>query len=111
MSISVKNLTKIFGQQHAVDDISFEINEGEIVGFLGPNGAGKSTTMKIMTCYLPPSSGIVEVLGKDVTQESLYIQKNIGYLPEQNPLYTDMYIHEYLALMGNIMGLKGKQLK
>jgi ABC-2 type transport system ATP-binding protein len=111
MSLQVKNLTKIYGQQKAVDNISFEIREGEIVGFLGPNGAGKSTTMKIATSFLPPTSGAVYVGGFDVTSEPLKVRKNIGYLPEHNPLYADLYVHEYLQFVGGLYGLKGSQLK
>ncbi len=102
MSIRVKNLTKIFGQQRAVNNISFEVNEGEILGFLGPNGAGKSTTMKIATCYLPPSEGTIEICGEDVRHNPINVRKNIGYLPEHNPLYLDMYVHEYLNFAGSI---------
>ena len=111
MSINIKNLTKIYGAQRAVDDISFEVGEGEIVGFLGPNGAGKSTTMKIATCYLPPTEGRVEVLGHNVLDEPVKVRKNIGYLPEHNPLYEEMYIHEYLRFIGRLYGLRGGLLK
>ncbi len=111
MSVKVKELTKIFGSQVAVDHVSFEIAEGEILGFLGPNGAGKSTTMKIATGYLPPSQGTVEVCGFDVTENSIAVRKHIGYLPEHNPLYLDMYVHEYLRFIGSLHGLHGKQLK
>lgn len=107
MSISIKNLTKKFGEQKAVDNISFEVNTGEIVGFLGPNGAGKSTTMKIATCYLPPTSGEVTVAGHNVIEEPLLVRKKIGYLPEHNPLYTDMYVHEYLRFVASLHRLKG----
>jgi len=110
MSIAVKNLTKTFGQQKALDNISFSIKEGEIVGFLGPNGAGKSTTMKIATCYLPPTSGSLKVCGMEVTEHPLAIRHQIGYLPEHNPLYLDMYVHEYLGFIGQIHKLKGKEL-
>lgn len=106
MSIVVENLTKEYGTQKAVDNISFAIESGEIVGFLGPNGAGKSTTMKILTGYIPSSSGKAEVLGMDVTEKPLEIKKRIGYLPELNPLYTDMYISEYLKFNADIYGLK-----
>lgn len=102
MSISVTNLTKIFGTQHAVDDITFTLKKGEIVGFLGPNGAGKSTTMKMITGYLPPTSGSITVCGMDVTQQALEIRKKIGYLPESNPLYYDMYVREYLDFSAGI---------
>jgi ABC-2 type transport system ATP-binding protein len=111
MSIKVKQLTKIYGIQKAVDDVSFEVSEGEILGFLGPNGAGKSTTMKITTGYLPPTSGTVEVCGYDVTQSPIKVQQNIGYLPEHNPLYLDMFVHEFLQFVGSIHGLKGKFLR
>jgi len=102
MSISVNNVTKLYGSQKALDDVSFEIGKGEIVGFLGPNGAGKSTMMKIITCYLPQSAGEVRVLGHDVVAESMAVRKTVGYLPEHNPLYLDMYIKEYLAFIAEI---------
>ena len=107
MSLVVENLTKIYGDQHAVDNISFSVHKGEILGFLGPNGAGKSTTMKIATCYIPPSSGTVKVCGFDVEKDPMAVRKKIGYLPENNPLYTDMYIREYLGFMGSLYGMKG----
>ncbi|WP_187263644.1 gliding motility-associated ABC transporter ATP-binding subunit GldA [Pontibacter beigongshangensis] len=107
MSVEVKGLTKIFGSQRAVDDISFSVGQGQILGFLGPNGAGKSTTMKIATCYLPPSSGTVLVNGHDVTQDTMAVRRHVGYLPEHNPLYLDMYVHEYLRFVASIYGLKG----
>src|ERR1700712_3364103 len=96
MSISVKNLTKLYGEQKAVDTISFSINKGEIVGFLGPNGAGKSTTMKMITGYLYPENGEIDVNGIDVKKNPLEAKKKIGYLPESNALYYDMYVREYL---------------
>ncbi|MDN5212091.1 gliding motility-associated ABC transporter ATP-binding subunit GldA [Fulvivirgaceae bacterium BMA12] len=111
MSVRVKNLTKIYGEQKAVDDISFQIKEGEIVGFLGPNGAGKSTTMKIATCYIPPTSGEVIVDKFDVVLHPLEVRKVIGYLPEHNPLYLDMYVHEYLGFIGSLHQLSGKRLR
>ena len=111
MSIAVKNLTKTYGHQKALDNISFSIEEGEIVGFLGPNGAGKSTTMKIATCYLPPTSGSIQVCGLEVTEQPLEVRHQIGYLPEHNPLYLDMYVHEYLGFIGRIHRLKGKNLR
>jgi ABC-2 type transport system ATP-binding protein len=110
MSIKVKNLSKIFGKQKAVDNISFEVNKGEILGFLGPNGAGKSTTMKIATCFLPPSEGVVEVCGYNVIDNPEKIKSKVGYLPENNPLYVEMYVREYLAFIGRVHGLKGKKL-
>src|ERR687890_178929 len=106
MSITVKNLTKIYGEQHAVNDISFSIEQGEIVGFLGPNGAGKSTTMKMITGYLEPSAGDISVNGVDVKKNPLEAKKKIGYLPESNALYYDMYVREYLDFTGSIYGLK-----
>lgn len=111
MSFQVNHLSKIYGRQKAVDDISFSIEKGEIVGFLGPNGAGKSTTMKIATTYLPPSSGKVLVNGLDVEEQPMKVKKIIGYLPEHNPLYLDMYVHEYLRFIGSVYGLSSKQLK
>ncbi|MBJ6119662.1 gliding motility-associated ABC transporter ATP-binding subunit GldA [Pontibacter sp. BT310] len=111
MSVEVKNLTKIFGEQRAVDDISFTVEQGQILGFLGPNGAGKSTTMKIATCYLPPSSGTIVVNGHDVVQDPITVRRMVGYLPEHNPLYLDMYVHEYLEFVASVYGLKGKQAK
>src|SRR6187401_1924057 len=96
MSIEVKNLLKVYGEQKAVNNISFKINKGEIVGFLGPNGAGKSTTMKILTGYLQQTSGEAFVSGLNVNDHPLEIKKKIGYLPELNALYYDMYVREYL---------------
>jgi ABC-2 type transport system ATP-binding protein len=106
MSLQVSNLVKTFGRQRAVDDISFSVAEGSILGFLGPNGAGKSTTMKIATCYLPPTSGSVSVCGYDVTTQSIDVRKSVGYLPEHNPLYLDMYVKEYLQFVGSCYGMK-----
>jgi ABC-2 type transport system ATP-binding protein len=111
MSIYIKDLTKIYGEQKALNAISFEVSPGEIVGFLGPNGAGKSTTMKIATCFLSPSSGTVRVGGYDVIENAAEVKKITGYLPEHNPLYLDLYVHEYLAFIGGLYGLKGKNLK
>jgi ABC-2 type transport system ATP-binding protein len=102
MSIEVKNLSKFYGQQAAVNDISFSIQKGEIVGFLGPNGAGKSTTMKILTGFIPATSGDVKICGMEVDVDSLETRKKIGYLPENNPLYLDMYVREYLEFVGKI---------
>ena len=106
MSIKVKNVTRLFGAQKALDDVSFKIGPGEIVGFLGPNGAGKSTMMKIITGYLTPSSGSVRVCDIPVKEQSLELRKRIGYLPEHNPLYLDMYVREYLNMVGGIYKLK-----
>jgi len=102
MSIEVKNLFKYYGEQAAVKDISFNVKDGEIVGFLGPNGAGKSTTMKVITGYISASSGDVKVCGLPVSVDSLDTRQLIGYLPENNPLYLDMYVKEYLAFVANI---------
>ncbi|RDB04195.1 ATP-binding cassette domain-containing protein [Runella aurantiaca] len=110
MSIRIQHLTKVYGSQKAVNDVSFDVSRGEIVGFLGPNGAGKSTTMKITTCYLSATSGQVEVNGFDVTQHSMDVRRSIGYLPEHNPLYTDMYIKEFLRFVGALYHLKGETL-
>ena len=99
MSISVKNLTKLYGEQKAVNDISFDVQSGEIVGFIGPNGAGKSTTMKIITGYISQFEGSVQVDGLDVRSQALEVKKLIGYLPEHNPLYVEMYVREYLEFM------------
>jgi ABC-2 type transport system ATP-binding protein len=111
MSLQLKNLTKVYGVQKAVDNISFDVKEGDIVGFLGPNGAGKSTTMKIATCFLPPSSGEVWVGGFNVVEKPMDVKQIIGYLPEHNPLYLDLYVHEYLTFIGKIYGLRGQRLK
>jgi len=111
MSLQVSNLTKIYGQQKAVNNISFAVQPGEIVGFLGPNGAGKSTTMKISTGYMPPTSGQVLVNGMNVTTQSLQVRKIMGYLPEHNPLYLDMYVHEYLHFVGKVFELSNRALK
>lgn len=111
MSLIVQNLTKVYEQQKAVKNISFRVNQGEIVGFLGPNGAGKSTTLKIATSYLPPTSGQVIVGGFDVTASPMAVKKITGYLPEHNPLYLDLFVHEYLAFIGKLYGLRGKILK
>lgn len=102
MSISVSTLSKTYGTQKAVNKISFTIPKGEIVGFLGPNGAGKSTTMKMITGYLKPDGGTIDVAGVNVLTNSLEARKKIGYLPEANPLYTDMYVREYLAFVAGI---------
>jgi len=111
MSLHIQNLTKIYGLQKAVDNISFSIGEGEIVGFLGPNGAGKSTTMKIATGYIPPTEGIVTVGGFDVVQQPMQVKKIIGYLPEHNPLYLDMFVHEYLHFIGGVYQMPSSTLK
>ncbi|QNN43307.1 ATP-binding cassette domain-containing protein [Pedobacter roseus] len=100
MSISVKNLSKYYDKQKAVDSISFEAKPGRILGFLGPNGAGKSTTMRMLTGYLEPTSGAAEISGKNITTQGIEAKKHIGYLPENTPLYTDMYVKEFLSFVG-----------
>ena len=102
MSISIKNLTKIYGEQKALDNINIEIEQGQIVGLLGPNGAGKSTMMKILTCFIPPTEGEVKVCGYDIFDNPMQVRANIGYLPEQNPLYYDMYVREFLTFIAGI---------
>lgn len=102
MSVKVNNLIKIYDVQRAVDDVTFEARKGEVLGFLGPNGAGKTTTMKIITGYLPQSAGNVEVCGYDVTRQPMQARACIGYLPEHNPLYKDMYVREYLEFTARL---------
>jgi len=104
MSIKVEALTKVYGQQKAVDEISFTADIG-VLGFLGPNGAGKSTTMKMLTCFIPPTSGTAAICGYDIATHPLDVKRNIGYLPESNPLYTDMYVKESMAFVAGIHGL------
>ena len=111
MSIEVSNLTKIYGEQKAVNSISFKVNKGEIVGFLGPNGAGKSTTMKMVTGYLLADGGNAVVCGMDVKTNPLDTKKKIGYLPEANPLYHEMYVKEYLDFIAGVHGIKNKKEK
>lgn len=105
MSISVQNVSKLYGQQKALDQVSFTIDTGEVVGFLGPNGAGKSTMMKIISCYIPPNEGEVHVCRHSVADESIEVRRQVGYLPEHNPLYLDMYVREYLRFVGGIYKL------
>ncbi|NLR65374.1 gliding motility-associated ABC transporter ATP-binding subunit GldA [Chitinophaga varians] len=102
MSILVSQLSKVYGEQRAVDAISFELKKGEITGFLGPNGAGKSTTMKMITGFLPPTSGTASVCGYDIVGQSLEVRKRVGYLPESNPLYYDMYVKEFLEFIAGV---------
>lgn len=106
MSIKVEHITKLYGEQKALNDVSFEVNTGEVVGFLGPNGAGKSTMMKIITCFIPQTSGKVSVCGYDVSEQSIEVRKQVGYLPEHNPLYLDMYVKEYLEFIAGLHHLK-----
>lgn len=106
MSIQVENLVKVYGEQRAVDNISFSAKPGEVLGFLGPNGAGKTTTMKVITCYLTQTEGKVTVCGNDTLENSLEVRRQIGYLPEHNPLYKDLYVKEYLEFSARTTGLK-----
>lgn len=105
MSIKVEGVSKLYGEQKALDNVSFSVGANEVVGFLGPNGAGKSTMMKIITCFIPPSEGRVEVCGFDTDTQSLEVRNQVGYLPESNPLYHDMYVKEYLGFVAGIYGL------
>ncbi len=109
--IEVRELTKTYGPERAVDSISFQIRKGEVVGFLGPNGAGKTTTMKVVTGYLPPTEGTVLVDGKDVQEESLSIREQIGYLPESTPLYRDMVTYDYLSFVAAMRGVAPERRK
>jgi ABC-2 type transport system ATP-binding protein len=111
MSIEVTQLTRMYGEQKAVDDISFKLSRGEIVGFLGPNGAGKSTTMKIITGYLRPDKGAAIVCGINVQQDPISAKRKIGYLPEANPLYYDMYVQEYLEFVAGVHAIPEKKQK
>ncbi|MGZ3919589.1 MAG: gliding motility-associated ABC transporter ATP-binding subunit GldA [Bacteroidia bacterium] len=106
MSIIVKNISKTYGTQKALNNVSFEVGSNEIVGLLGPNGAGKSTMMKILTCYISPTSGSASVSGFDIHEQSLEVRNQIGYLPEHNPLYLDMYVKEFLEFVGGIYKIK-----
>jgi len=107
MSIKIEGVTKVYGNQKALDNVSFEVKKGEVVGFLGPNGAGKSTMMKIISCFIPPTSGKVSVGGFDIMEESMKVREMVGYLPESNPLYYDMYVKEYLGFVCGLYGIKG----
>lgn len=109
MSIKVEDISKFYGSQEALSHINFEAKKGEIIGFLGPNGAGKSTMMKILTAYISASSGKAEVAGFDVVEESIEVKKRIGYLPEHNSLYTDMYVKEYLHFVASMYGIPNKE--
>ena len=102
MSVKIENITKLYGQQKALDHVSFEVNTGQVVGFLGPNGAGKSTMMKIITCFIPQTSGNASVCGFDITEQPMEVKRKVGYLPENNPLYLDMYVKEYLGFIAGI---------
>lgn len=108
--IRVEGLTKRYPRTVAVDDISFSVGKGEIIGFLGPNGAGKTTTMRMLTCFLPPSAGMAEVAGFDVAKQPMEVKKRIGYLPETPPLYPEMEVREYLNFVGRLKGMSGASL-
>ncbi|HHH50599.1 MAG TPA: gliding motility-associated ABC transporter ATP-binding subunit GldA [Saprospiraceae bacterium] len=108
MSVKVQQVYKTYGVQDAVKDVSFEAKPGEVLGFLGPNGAGKTTTMKIITCFIPQTSGQVEVCGYDVEKDPLEVRRNVGYLPEHNPLYKNMYVKEYLHFVAGLHKMKNK---
>lgn len=105
MSIVVEGVTKMYGEQKALDNVSFKVKRGEVLGFLGPNGAGKSTMMKIISCFIPPTSGKVIVNGSDIESESMKVRSSVGYLPESNPLYYDMYVKEYLLFVCGLYGI------
>jgi len=109
MSIEVKNVSKIYGEQKALDNVSFSIEPGQIVGFLGPNGAGKSTMMKIITCFIPQTEGQIKVCGFDVTEQPIDVKRHVGYLPEHNPLYLDMYVKEYLDFTAGVYKIANKK--
>ncbi|MEI6455249.1 MAG: ATP-binding cassette domain-containing protein [bacterium] len=111
MSISVRNIVKLYGTQKALDSVSVEIKPGEVVGLLGPNGAGKSTLMKILTCFIPPTSGEASVCGFDILEQSIEIRKKVGYLPENNPLYLDLYVREFLRFIAGINHTKIRNQK
>jgi len=109
MSVSVQQITKVYGQQKAVDQVSFNAGKGEVLGFLGPNGAGKTTTMKIITCFIPPTEGKAKVCGYDTLESPIEVRQKIGYLPEHNPLYKDMYVKEYLHFVAGLHSLSDKK--
>ncbi len=109
--IKVQNLTKYYGFKNAVSDLSFEVEKGEILGFLGPNGAGKTTTMKMLTCFMPPSSGRASIFGFDIMKDSMEVRRRIGYLPEKTPLYHDLKVKEYLELVAKLKGVGQKSIR
>ena len=111
MSITIEKVNKFYGKQQALADVSFSLKKGEVVGFVGPNGAGKSTLMKIITCYLQQDSGKVQVCKLDTLEEDLQVKSRIGYLPENNPLYTDMYIKEYLFFVGDLYKINNLKMR
>src|SRR5581483_3825522 len=108
--IKVEGLTKRYARNVAVDNISFEVEKGQIVGFLGPNGAGKTTTMRVLTCFLPPTAGTATVAGFDVLEQPLEVKKRIGYLPETPPLYPEMEVIEYLLFVGRLKGISSADI-
>ncbi|MEI6816044.1 MAG: gliding motility-associated ABC transporter ATP-binding subunit GldA [Bacteroidota bacterium] len=110
MSVKVSDITKIYGKQRALDKVSFEVHPGDILGFLGPNGAGKSTMMKIITCFLPQTEGTATVCGHNVMEAAMEVKKCVGYLPENNPLYHDMYIKEYLEFIAGVHGIRENKM-
>jgi len=109
MSIEVIGVSKLYGEQKALDNVSMKLEKGEIAGLLGPNGAGKSTLMKIITCFIPPNSGSVSVNGFDIQDDAMEVRKRVGYLPEHNPLYLDMYVHEFLQFIAGLHKLSGNR--
>ncbi|MEO1713686.1 MAG: gliding motility-associated ABC transporter ATP-binding subunit GldA [Bacteroidota bacterium] len=111
MSVIVENLAKVFGEQRAVDGISFEAKKGEVMGFLGPNGAGKTTTMRMLTCFIPPTEGKAIVCGQDVLEDPMAVRRQIGYLPEHNPLYKDMFVREYLHFVAQLHKLPKRNVR
>lgn len=111
MSVVVENITKLYGDQKALDNLSFEVQKGEILGFLGPNGAGKTTTMKILSCFIPQSSGEAFVEGFDVNKKPMEVKKCLGYLPEHNPLYKDMYVREYLNMVARLHKIRKPKIR
>ena len=104
--IEINDISKLYGEQRAVDHVSFSVNQGEIVGLLGPNGAGKSTLMKILTCFIPPSEGEASICGHSIYDDTLAVRRCIGYLPEHNPLYLEMFLREYLRFAAGLSGVK-----
>ncbi|HMC28198.1 MAG TPA: ABC transporter ATP-binding protein, partial [Verrucomicrobiae bacterium] len=111
LMIEVQDLTKRYAGHTAVDHVSFNVGRGEIVGLLGPNGAGKSTIMRILSCYLPATSGTVRVAGRDVFSQANEVRQRIGYMPENNPLYREMRVREYLRFRGSLKGLRGRRCR
>ncbi|MEM6726745.1 MAG: ATP-binding cassette domain-containing protein, partial [Bacteroidota bacterium] len=111
MSVQVKGLTKVYDTQKAIDKVSFKAQKGEVLGFLGPNGAGKTTTMKILTCFIPQSGGTASVCGYDTAESPMEVRERIGYLPEHNPLYLDMFVWEYLQFIASMHKLKNPKAR